>query len=105
MTDQCGSGFCVDGVCCDSACGGGLATDCQACNLTGSLGSCGAVSDGTSCAGGACGSGECIPSKPDGGSPLTVPSGGCGCTSSSGTSLESLLLLGLLLLVRRRRVG
>lgn len=27
----CSSGFCVDGVCCDSACGGGSATDCQAC--------------------------------------------------------------------------
>ncbi len=31
---QCGSGFCVDGVCCDSACGGGGA-DCQACSAAG----------------------------------------------------------------------
>ena len=28
---QCGSGFCVDGVCCNTACGGGAADDCQAC--------------------------------------------------------------------------
>jgi hypothetical protein len=27
---QCGSGFCVDGVCCNSACAGGT-SDCQAC--------------------------------------------------------------------------
>lgn len=31
---QCGSGFCVDGVCCDSGCGGGVA-DCQACSAAG----------------------------------------------------------------------
>jgi hypothetical protein len=28
----CLSGFCVDGVCCNSACGGGSTTDCQACS-------------------------------------------------------------------------
>jgi len=28
----CASGFCVDGVCCDAACGGGVA-DCQACSV------------------------------------------------------------------------
>ena len=27
----CQSGFCVDGVCCDTACGGGAGDDCQAC--------------------------------------------------------------------------
>ncbi|WP_163866324.1 MYXO-CTERM sorting domain-containing protein [Myxococcus eversor] len=43
---ECASGFCVDGVCCDSACGGGLATDCQACGVAsgGAVdGACGAV--------------------------------------------------------------
>ena len=30
---DCGSGFCVDGVCCDTACGGGDQTDCQACSV------------------------------------------------------------------------
>jgi hypothetical protein len=29
---QCASGFCVDGKCCDTACGGGVNTDCQACS-------------------------------------------------------------------------
>ncbi|MDI1442569.1 hypothetical protein [Polyangium sp. 6x1] len=29
---DCPSGFCVDGVCCDTACGGGDQTDCMACS-------------------------------------------------------------------------
>ncbi len=44
---QCGSGFCVDGVCCDSACGGGAPSDCQACSLAAagtSEGTCTALS-------------------------------------------------------------
>jgi hypothetical protein len=43
----CGSGFCVDGVCCDSACGGGAANDCMACSSTltgGTNGECGSLS-------------------------------------------------------------
>ena len=32
---DCKSGFCVDGVCCDSACGGGKKTDCQSCAKAG----------------------------------------------------------------------
>ncbi len=39
---QCGSGFCVDGVCCNSACGDEITTDCQACSVA-----AGGVSDGT----------------------------------------------------------
>ena len=65
-TDQCGSGFCVDGVCCDTACGDGNPIDCQACNVTGSVGKCSPVFDGTSCddgsvctSGEACHSGAC----------------------------------------------
>ncbi|NOK37362.1 hypothetical protein HMI49_29625 [Corallococcus exercitus] len=38
---DCRSGFCVDGVCCDSACGGGTA-DCNACSMA-----AGAAADGT----------------------------------------------------------
>jgi hypothetical protein len=39
---QCISGQCVDGVCCNTACGGGNTSDCQACNVA-----AGAASNGT----------------------------------------------------------
>ena len=39
---QCTLGFCVDGVCCDSRCGG----QCQACAETGSVGTCTTVQSG-----------------------------------------------------------
>ncbi len=38
---QCASGFCVDSRCCDTACGGGALSDCQACSVAR-----GAASDG-----------------------------------------------------------
>jgi hypothetical protein len=41
--NQCQSGNCVDGYCCNSACGG----SCDACNVSGSLGSCTVVSGGS----------------------------------------------------------
>jgi alpha-tubulin suppressor-like RCC1 family protein len=31
--DNCGGGFCVDGVCCEEACGGGILDDCMACSV------------------------------------------------------------------------
>lgn len=40
--NDCQSGFCVDGVCCDSACGGGNANDCQVCSVA-----AGGAADGT----------------------------------------------------------
>jgi hypothetical protein len=61
---QCQSGYCVDGVCCNSACGG----LCQACNLSGSVGTCANIPLGqdpdNECAGAlACnGSGGCTTS-------------------------------------------
>ncbi|MFL5348112.1 MAG: hypothetical protein ACJ8AT_25245 [Hyalangium sp.] len=42
-TNQCQSGFCVDGVCCNSACGNA----CDACNLGVSVGTCSNVPAGT----------------------------------------------------------
>ncbi len=48
---ECESGFCVDGVCCNSACGGG-ASDCQACSAEAGAavnGICGPVAAGATC--------------------------------------------------------
>lgn len=42
---QCASGFCSQGVCCDSACTG----TCGACNLAGHLGTCTPLASGTVC--------------------------------------------------------
>jgi hypothetical protein len=41
--EQCQSGFCTDGYCCDMACTG----TCQVCDRTGNLGSCGPVTGGS----------------------------------------------------------
>jgi hypothetical protein len=38
---ECGSGYCVDGYCCNSAC----SSTCYACNLAGSIGTCTAVTN------------------------------------------------------------
>jgi hypothetical protein len=40
--EECGSGFCVDGVCCNSLCNG----TCMACNVASSKGTCSPVPDG-----------------------------------------------------------
>ncbi len=42
---QCASGFCVSGVCCDTACNGG----CGSCNLAGFPGTCKPLSNTTAC--------------------------------------------------------
>jgi hypothetical protein len=55
MASQCESGFCVDGVCCTSACAGG-AFDCQACSVAAGAsadGTCGPRPDGDACSDGA----------------------------------------------------
>jgi hypothetical protein len=76
--NQCGSGFCVDGFCCDSGCTG----QCQACNVSGSVGACTAVSgvprgDRTPCAGnGTVCEGTCDGTNP---SACTYPSGPAQC--------------------------
>jgi hypothetical protein len=51
LTTDCETGFCVDGVCCDTACGGGD-NDCVACSVaTGAVndGQCATLAAGTSC--------------------------------------------------------
>ncbi len=52
VAHECASAFCVDGVCCDSACSGGLTSDCLACSKAkGAVtdGVCGAAVAGTVC--------------------------------------------------------
>lgn len=56
---ECASGFCTDGVCCESACGGGAASDCMACSIAAGAatnGACGVLAAGVTCraSGGAC---------------------------------------------------
>src|SRR5262245_56576842 len=52
IANQCASKFCIDGVCCDTACGG-TAIDCQACNQAGSVGTCSLLGAETPCRGNA----------------------------------------------------
>jgi hypothetical protein len=62
-SSECGSGFCVDGVCCDEPCG----ETCKACNLNAALGTCknlpmGSEDDAPVCSGNmTCnGGGDCL---------------------------------------------
>ncbi len=51
---ECGSGFCVDGVCCNEACGGGVDGDCEACTAAKGAptdGVCGPARQGILCDG------------------------------------------------------
>jgi hypothetical protein len=94
--DDCRSGFCVDGACCDSRCGGG-AVDCLACSIA-----AGGVADGV-----------CLPipqciadaGAPDAGSDrrgalLRV---GCGCSEVSPFAAVGLCALVLLRRSNKRR--
>src|SRR5688572_19850398 len=61
---ECTSGFCADGVCCNSPCIGA----CVACNLSGSAGTCLPITNGTACSDGnrcssgdVCQAGTCLP--------------------------------------------
>jgi hypothetical protein len=68
----CLSGHCVDGVCCDTACGRGDARDCQACSLQAGAsadGTCGPATAATLCRPG----GECDAAEHCDGTALTCP--------------------------------
>ncbi len=130
IADRCESGHCVDGVCCESACGGGLADDCVACSAAGVCepvsGSCmacgmeGTCSDRVCSAASACDAGP--PPRPDGsvpmdgsvqsdgGLPPVVRISGCKCEAASGEVPTTVGLLAPLVLTvlargasRRRR--
>ena len=79
---QCGSGFCVSGVCCNTACNGG----CGACNLPGHVGTCTAASSGTVCR---AANGTCDVAETCNGTSLTCPTDGFApsttvCRAASG---------------------
>ncbi|HXI60656.1 MAG TPA: HYR domain-containing protein, partial [Polyangia bacterium] len=86
---DCGSGFCVDGVCCASACGGGDPTDCQACSVAAggtTDGLCTPVSAAHVCRPSA---GVCDAAETCDGSSLQCPANGfapagTGCRASAG---------------------
>lgn len=114
--EECFSGWCVDGVCCDDACGGSDPTDCRtcggdgACTVTDTPGSCDDANpctvntcdvvgacyhpnqlDGVECPGGVCVAGSCVPdpqaTQPgDGGGPSVTAGAGGANADPSGTA-------------------
>ena len=57
---DCGSGFCVDGVCCEEACEGA----CAACNVPGQLGFCQGIPNDDACDSGCLPSSACLEYRP-----------------------------------------
>lgn len=88
VDDGCTSGHCADGLCCDTACGG----QCEACNVTGRVGTCWPVSGGPHGARPACDKGTDVcsakvcdgknPSACDGFPSATTTCGSAQCTSA-----------------------
>lgn len=132
--EQCSTRFCIDGVCCESSCGGGDPTDCQACSTaTGasldgtcrvlgsaatcrpSSGSCDVAescngfdpscpADGLAVPGVACPGGTCRAGQ----CLAPPPPGGCGCGgagSARGGLVPALLLALAAALEKGRRAG
>jgi hypothetical protein len=92
LATDCGSGLCVDGVCCATACAGG-ATDCQACSVAAGAaqnGICGpttgnACNDGDACTRtDTCQSGVCSGSNPVTCAPLDACHSAGTCSPSTG---------------------
>lgn len=79
--EGCETGFCVDDFCCDTACGGDVEDDCQACSVAaGALvnGTCSDLPDQTVCATGECMSGVCELIEGTGGGGVGGGGGGAG---------------------------
>ena len=89
--DLCQTGHCVDGVCCDSDCLG----QCQACNLTGALGTCGTLGAGAprggrpSCTGSDLCAAQCDGSSPSQCGPLPAAETACSDASCVGTRAQA----------------
>ena len=85
---DCSSGYCVDGVCCDAHCGGGVLDDCLACSAAAgawSDGLCGPIANGAVCgAEGMCIDRECVVASGAGGNGGAASSEGGGHTSPAG---------------------
>lgn len=90
---DCGSGFCVDGVCCNTACGGGATDDCQACSAALGAptdGTCAPIPDGSACSLGTCNQGACVaPSTTSSSSSASSSSASSTSSSTSASSTSS----------------
>lgn len=85
VAGQCASNNCVDGVCCDTSC-----TDqCEACDVTGEVGTCSAVLGMPHGTRPTCGTGACMGTC-DGEHPTcTYPATQCGSSCSNGVEIDS----------------
>jgi len=80
LASQCDTGFCEDGVCCETACAA-----CKKCDVTGSVGTCTTITSTEDTSGATCsGTSWCNAS----GSCVTKTAKGSSCTVTAGTSLE-----------------
>jgi hypothetical protein len=73
---QCASGYCVTGVCCNTACGGGTAASCEACSvaLGASVnGTCAAITTKNLSSSGVCSGAVCAPAGKTMSGNITVP--------------------------------
>ncbi len=121
--DEC-STPCVDGVCCENACGDGNADDCTACSVaagSATNGTCAVRADDAICGGGGlCAAGSCVLVPDAGGSDATTPAtpdatqedagatgtplrldagGGCACRTAPASSSLAAWLAALAVLV------
>jgi hypothetical protein len=80
---ECASGTCADGVCCNTACSGA----CQACNLTGSIGTCTAI-NGAPDPHGKCATGPCADVCKSGACGFKASGTACGASTCTAGSIS-----------------